>query len=72
MKLETLVSFLYTYRSLTESEIQQYIKFASSPAGSKYRTVADIALEKALIEGGIRWGKAIGEAMKQMNSQAEA
>ena len=72
MKMETWVSLLYTYRNLTEAEIQQYIKFASSPAGLKFHVVADNGWEKALIEGGIRWGKAIGEAMKQLQSQAEA
>jgi hypothetical protein len=71
MKLETLVSLLYTYRNLTESEIGQYIQFATSPAGEKFRVVADEGWEKALIEGGIRWGKAVGEAMKQVNSQAD-
>lgn len=72
MKTETLVSLLYTYKSLTEAEIQQYINFASSPAGVKFRVVADAALKKALIEGGLRWGKAIGEAMKQANNQVGA
>ena len=72
MKMEMLVSQLYTYRSLTEAEIQQYIKFASSPAGLKYHAVADAALKKAFIEGGISWGKAIGEAMNRVKSQVEA
>ncbi|MCL4502504.1 MAG: hypothetical protein M1438_11725 [Deltaproteobacteria bacterium] len=71
MKLETLMSLLYTYRNLTGAEIGQYIKFASSKAGVKYRVVTDNAWEKALIHGGIRWGKAVGEAMKQVDSQAD-
>ncbi|MCL4500797.1 MAG: hypothetical protein M1438_02945 [Deltaproteobacteria bacterium] len=71
MKLETLVSLLYTYRNLTEAEIGQYIKFAATKAGVKYRVVTDNAWEKALIKGGIRWGKAVGEAMKQVDSQAD-
>ncbi len=72
MKLETLVSLLYTYRGLTEADVQQYIKFATTPAGSKLYEVGNAALKKALFEGGIRWGKAIGEAMEQVNKQAGA
>jgi hypothetical protein len=72
MQLETLVSLLYSYQSLTEAEIQQYIKFAATSAGSKYHAVGNAALEKAIFEGGLRWGKAIGEAVQQINSQAEA
>jgi len=72
LQLESLVSLFYTYRSLTEAEIKQYIKFATSSAGSKYQEVADAAVKKALIAGGIRWGEAIGEAMKQLEGQTEA
>lgn len=72
MKMETLVSLLYTFKGLTEAEIQQYIKFATTMAGSKLYEVGNAALKKALFEGGIRWGKATGEAMKRMNSQAGA
>ena len=72
LQLESLVSLFYTYRSLTEAEINQYIKFATSSAGSKYQEVADAAMKKALIAGGIRWGEAIGEAMKQLEGQNEA
>lgn len=72
LQLESLVSLFYTYRSLTEAEINQYIKFATSSAGSKYQEVADAAVKKALIAGGIRWGEAIGEAMKQLEGQTEA
>jgi len=72
LQVESLVSLIYTYRSLTEAEINQYIKFATSSAGSKYQEVADAAVKKALIAGGIRWGGAIGEAMKQLEGQTEA
>ncbi len=71
MKLETLVSLLYTYRSVTEAEIRQYIKFATTPAGTKLYKIGNAALEKAVFEGGIRWGKAIGDALKPGNTQAE-
>ncbi len=71
MKLESLVSLLYTYRSVTDSELRQYIKFAATPAGAKLYKVGNAALEKAVFAGGLRWGKAIGEALNQGNTQAE-
>jgi hypothetical protein len=68
-KSETLVSLLYTYRSLTEAEIQQYIEFATSPAGAKYQKVSTAAFNQALFDASIKWGKSIGEALKRLPSQ---
>ena len=55
---------LYAYRSATEAELQKYIEFAKSPAGSKYNSVSVAALKDALMGGSIRFGKAVGEAMQ--------
>ncbi|MEJ2690016.1 MAG: DUF2059 domain-containing protein, partial [Deltaproteobacteria bacterium] len=70
VRSQVLLTHLYTYRNLTDDEIQQYIEFASSPAGSKYHSVTGEALKKAFYAGSIRWGKSIGEAMKQMQHQS--
>ncbi len=72
VKSETLISNLYTYRSLSEAEIKQYTAFAKSPVGSKYSLAAIAALKKALNEGAARWGKLIGEATKGMQGSTEA
>ena len=72
IRLDTLISLLYTYRSLTESQIQQYIAFVTSPAGSKYQSVSTAAFKKALLDGSIKWGKAIGEAIKIVKPQSAA
>jgi hypothetical protein len=71
VRSQVLLSYLYTYQSLTEDEIQQYIEFAASPAGSKYHSVTEEALKKAFLEGSVRWGKSIGEAITQMKNQSE-
>lgn len=72
VRKETLISLLYAYRSLTDAQIKQYIKFLKSPVGSKYVAVCNEALKKALWEGNIRWGKAIGEALKQEEKKSDA
>ncbi len=71
-RAETLVALLYTYRSLSEAELRQYVEFLKSPAGSREMSVFTAAFNQALFEGSIRWGKAIGEAVKQAEKQAEA
>jgi hypothetical protein len=71
VRAQVLLSFLYTYRNLTDAEIQQYIDFAASPGGSKYHSVTEEALKKAFLAGSVRWGKSIGEAIKQMKNQSE-
>ncbi len=71
MRTQTLVSLLYTYRSLSEAQMRHYLEFVKSPAGSKYQRVSTAAVKKAIIDGSIRLGKAVGEAMKQLEGQSE-
>ncbi len=71
-RMQTLLSLLYTYRSLTEAEVQEYIAFTTSPAGSKYHAVAIAAFKKALFVGSAKWGKAIGKAIEQAKNQSDA
>ncbi len=70
-KMQTVAALFYTYRTLTESEIQKYIEFLRSPAGSKFTSVSTVAIDKAFYECNIKWGKAIGETLKQGTSRSE-
>jgi len=72
VRKETLISLLFTYRSLTDAEIKKYLEFLRSPAGSKYTSVSMEAFKKALFNGSIKWGKAVGEKMQQLKSQSAA
>lgn len=72
MRSQALIVLLYTYRSLPVAQIQQYIEFLTSPAGSKYESVTNAALQKAILDGSIKWGEAIGKAIKQMKKQSAA
>ncbi|MHC1728869.1 MAG: DUF2059 domain-containing protein [Syntrophobacteraceae bacterium] len=72
VRSETLVSLLYTYRSLTEAEIKRYTQFAASPAGEKFNTVSISAFKKAFLDSSIRWGRGIGEEMQQMSNRTDA
>jgi hypothetical protein len=72
VRSQMLISDLYTYRSLTEADIQLYTKFAKSPAGSKYTSVTTAVLKEAVLEGAVKWGKIIGEIIKEMQNKSEA
>jgi len=72
VRSQTLISQLWTYRSLTEAEIQLYTEFAKSPAGSKYNSAAMAALDKANLQGAAKWGELIGDAMKELKGKSEA
>lgn len=69
---QTLIQLVYTYRSLTLDEIDEYIQFAVSPAGAKYQDVSAAAMQKVILAGGIRWGKAVGQALEQAKNQSGA
>lgn len=72
VRSETFLSDLYTYRSLTDAEIRQYIDFAKSPAGAKYHTVSIAAFKRAFLESSVKWGKLIGEVIKGAANNSEA
>jgi hypothetical protein len=70
-RAQTLIALLYTYRSLSEAQLRQYLEFLKSPAGSKFMSVSTAAFNEAFFHNSIKWGQAIGEAMKQAEKQAE-
>ncbi len=72
VRSQMLISHLYTYRSQSEAEIQLYTEFANSPAGSKYHSVTMAAFKKAILESAVKWGKLIGDAIKEMKGKSEA
>ncbi|SPF44496.1 exported hypothetical protein [Syntrophobacter sp. SbD1] len=67
-----LISDLYVYKNLTDAEIEQYTEFGKSPAGSAFSSVVNAAIKKAINEGALRWGKLIGEAVKELKGKSEA
>ena len=71
MRSQVLVSFLYTYRTLSDDEIERYIAFATSPVGSKYHSVTMAAVKKALIAGSIKWGRSVGDAIERLKKQSD-
>ncbi|HMK44349.1 MAG TPA: hypothetical protein VK445_09450, partial [Dissulfurispiraceae bacterium] len=56
MERETMAGFIYTYRSLTDTEIKRYIAFAESEAGMKYHAVSAEGLNTALTQAGFALG----------------
>ncbi len=72
VRSQTLLGFLYAYASLTDSELQKYIDFGTSEIGTKYHKVTVSGMEKALLDGSIKWGDSIGTLLKDLDKQSEA
>lgn len=68
---QTRVSLLYTYRSLSDSEIKEYIDIATSPAGSKFNAVGIEAFQKAMVDGGMDFGQAVANVFGNVNPKRE-
>ena len=71
MKSQTLVFALYTYQSLTDKELESYIRFATSPAGVKYHEATISGFKKALLDGSLKWGESIADILMQSGHQSE-
>jgi hypothetical protein len=72
MRSRTLVSFLYTYRDASKEDLERYVGFAKSAAGSKYHAVTSDALKKGLFQCSVQWGKAIADTLLDSKSPSGA
>ena len=68
---QTRISLLYTYRSLSDREIKEYIDIATSPAGSKFNAVGIEAFQKAMVDGGMDFGQAVASVFRTVNQKKE-
>jgi hypothetical protein len=66
---QTRVGMLCTYHTLSDGEIQEYIDFANSPAGSKFNTVSTAAFQQAMVEGGVDFGRAVASVYENMGKK---
>lgn len=66
MEREVQIQFLYTYRELTDHEIDKYIGFAETKSGQRYHQVTIDALNQALVQGARRFGKLLGMKMTEI------
>lgn len=65
VKAQSLGSFLFTYRDSSDEELEQYLKFASSPEGKIYHQATISGFRKALVNGSFQWGSVIAEMLGQ-------
>lgn len=68
---EVITGFIYTYRTLADSELEEYIDFLSSGVGRKYSASSVEGLKKALEDGSMKWGRAIAEILNNAEKQAD-
>lgn len=59
-----LMSFLYTYQSLTDEELEQYISFAESAPGQVYHATTFEALNHAFINHGKKLGELFSDSLQ--------
>jgi len=68
---EVITGFIYTYRTLTDPELGEYIDFLSSEAGRKYTASSIKGLKKALEDGSMKWGRSIAEILNNAEKQTD-
>lgn len=69
---EVLTSFLYTYRTLTDKELDRYIAFAESAAGRKYHEVTVKAINNVFIAVSWKTGTEFGKKIQAKQSMKGA
>lgn len=71
MKAYMNVAMLYTYDSLADSELEEYILFANSKAGKKYHRVVFSGFQKAMVDASLKMGNSIKEVIEATQEQTE-
>lgn len=60
---ETLVSLLFTYRSLSDDELRRLLAFARSAPGARYYEASAAGLGKAILDGTYAMGEVIAASL---------
>ena len=58
--------FLYTYRELTDNEIDRYTQFAETKSGNRYHYVTIKAMDEALVRAARQMGSQMGMRMNRI------
>jgi hypothetical protein len=57
---------LFTYRDVSDNDLEEYLRFLTTPGGQKFTHATWKALQSSLQQGGVEAGAAYGQVMKQM------
>jgi hypothetical protein len=71
VNIQVITSFLYTYRSLKDTEIEYYLNFVSSEAGKAFNLASIEGLRNGLLKCGFQWGEAIAQILKSAETKSE-
>ncbi|MCC6758866.1 MAG: DUF2059 domain-containing protein [Candidatus Omnitrophica bacterium] len=68
---EVLVNSLYSYQSLADEELEEYVRFYETTAGQKYMKVVKPALSQSIQNASKMMGEKLGAALKEKKAMAE-
>lgn len=68
---QVISGFLYTYRDVSDQDLETYIEFIVSPIGSKYHKVTMQAFSDVMITCSKIFGKAVGELLTGKEPSSE-
>ena len=71
VRIQTLFSLLYTYQSVSDAVLAEYVAFASSAAGTNYHNTTMSGLKKAMLEGAYKWGESIAQVLQKSAKRTE-
>lgn len=64
------VSLLYTYKTLSDAELERYLDFLESKVGGDYQYVVSVAMREALLDASDDMTKAIVQVMTKINRKS--
>lgn len=64
LRNQTIVTFLYNYRDVSQEDMERAIAFYQSEAGQWYQSTTAEGLMKAMAEGGERFGRSVEDDLK--------
>lgn len=64
-----LASLQYTYKSLTDAELEKYIEFLKTPVGAKYNSATFYAIKKTSYSCITEWTNSVEKAIQKLKAE---
>jgi hypothetical protein len=70
VRQQVLLTLLYSYREVSDADLQRYIAFGQSPSGKRYQDAMIEGIDRALTVAGVRFGRELSNLTPLEKSEA--
>jgi len=66
----SLQTYSYVYRNATDAQMEQYVRFAESPAAQRYHQAGIKAIDQTISQSALALGQDLGASMQERRNKS--